>query len=157
MDRGLEPVVEARQGQHFSVPVGGTRQMLLLLLFLKINSKQVDLISPLIFCIKKATGHRHDSQKTENQLERQKLPEAFEDFQRGVKLKDGLAHRLAQSEALLLQSSAHSLHRYVYIISYLTGGEREVDSVKRSDTLQHKHDLKKISFIPASPAACKIC
>lgn len=37
------------------------------------------------------------------------------------------------------------------------GGGREVDSVKRSNTLRHKHDLKKLFFILASPAACMIC
>lgn len=95
----------------------------------------------LIGCI-----NRHDSQKTENQLERQKLPEAFEDFQGGVKLEDGLAHRLGQSEVLLLQSSAHPLHRYVYIISYLTGGGKEKSTLSNAATLCDTNTTSKNHF-----------
>lgn len=56
---------------------------------------------------------------TENQLEREELSEAFQDFQRDEELKDDLSHGLSQSGALLLQSPADPLHGHTHIIGHL--------------------------------------
>lgn len=57
--------------------------------------------------------------QTDNELERKKLPKAFEDFQGHEELKDGLSHCLSQPGALLLQGPTNPLHCYIYIISHL--------------------------------------
>ena len=124
MNRGLEPVMKACQGQHLSIPAGGKTQVYLN----KFKAEEKVEFHLLADIFKRTTTtarvftcsfmNCHES-RTDNQLERKKLPKAFEDFQGHEELKDGLSHRLCQSGALLLQSAAHPLHRHVHIIGYL--------------------------------------
>lgn len=147
---GLEPVMKASQGQHLRIPV---------------QEQHVSLINSETRKGKKRLNIHWRYRKQQglllelNQLEREKLSEAFEDFQGHEELKDGLSHCLRQSAALLLQSPAHPLHGYIYIISYLKD-ERLWLSIKVSNNTCNFTLLVSSMFfndIPVSPAACTIC
>lgn len=130
VDGRLEPVVEARQGQHLGVPVREERAKTSLFHQGRAEKKAESSPPPLLTfqTNNQAAVTKCHFGLTENQLEREELSEAFQDFQGDEELKDGLSHGLSQSGALLLQSPADSLHGHAHIIGHL---KREKRTSKR--------------------------
>lgn len=147
----LEPVMEACQGQHFSIPVREEREKETSFLIKAEPRRRLKAQLLPGISIQQSGGAKCHGARNENKLEREELSETLQDFQRYEELEDGLSHGLGQSGALLLQSSTDALHGHVYVIGHLKTEDRFRTKTRKTSNLPGPVTL------PASPAAGRIC